>query len=53
MSKSGGDRNRTYSDIVTRFTVWPGSPTPAHPRLSIKRLKRTLNQEDLMVSYTT
>ncbi len=33
MSKNqcGGDRIRTYSDVVTRFTVWPGSPTPAHP----------------------
>ncbi len=39
----GGDRNRTYSDIVTRFTVWPGSPTPAHPlfQKSIKTLKKT------------
>ena len=30
----GGDRNRTYSDVVTRFTVWPGSPTPARPHFS-------------------
>ena len=29
----GGDRIRTYSVKDTRFTVWPGSPTPAHPRL--------------------
>ena len=29
----GGDRNRTYSVWDTRFTVWPGSPAPAHPLL--------------------
>ena len=33
--QSGGDRIRTYSAKSTRFTVWPGSPTPAHPLLFI------------------
>ena len=33
----GGDRIRTYSDRVTRFTVWPGSPTPAHPQNAFQR----------------
>ena len=30
-AKSGGGKIRTYSVRDTRFTVWPGSPTPAHP----------------------
>jgi hypothetical protein len=29
--KGGGDWIRTHSVRDTRFTVWPGSPTPARP----------------------
>ena len=29
--KSGGNRIRTYSVRDNRFTVCPGSPTPAYP----------------------
>ena len=29
----GGNRIRTYSVIDNRFTVCPGSPTPAYPHL--------------------
>ena len=32
---SGGDWIRTNSVRDTRFTVWPGSPTPAHPLTNI------------------
>ncbi len=32
---SGGGWIRTHSVIDTRFTVWPGSPTPAHPHDSV------------------
>ena len=33
MQNCGGDWIRTHSVKDTRFTVWPGSPTPAHPLL--------------------
>jgi hypothetical protein len=36
----GGDWTRTHSVIDTRFTVWPGSPTPAHP-LSLSKSQWT------------
>ena len=31
----GGNRIRTYSVMDNRFTVCPGSPTPAYPRFRL------------------
>ena len=57
----GGDRTRTYSVRDTRFTVWPGSPTPAHPLVTAYpnfrypiisvRLKRTPHSKRVVLLH--
>ena len=41
----GGDRIRTYSAESTRFTVWPGSPTPAHPRCAFYKTRYLFSEQ--------
>ena len=42
----GGGGIRTYSALSTRFTVWPGSPTPGHPQLVRFIITQKLNCEN-------